>query len=355
MRRQYTQEDYDGIYKQLPQELQDAIFSMHTADVIREECAKYGIKDDRVSDVGGNVGDVLMGLVPPEELQDVLKENVEMPEVVAVAIADEIVREVVNPVRQHLVRLREDANNDSRTQEATDTQDVTKVIAEGTRLLQREDFEGAIAAFDEASTIDPKQASIYLNRAEALTKVGRHQEAEADRRTWQSLRGGTQGPARTPRRSLNDMLEGRDRAQEPQRARPAANAITGYVGLFKRSIAWFIDLMIVSMVATPVLAISSEAGESGLLSFIIIFPGQWLYWAFLESSPWQATLGKKLLGMIVVEEDGEPLTFAQANLRAFGKFLSMGFWFISAPMIASSDRKQAPHDRLAGTVVVNKR
>lgn len=78
----------------------------------------------------------------------------------------------------------------------------------------------------------------------------------------------------------------------------------------------------------------------------------WLYYALLESSPKQATIGKLALGLRVTDLRGDPLTFGRASGRYFGMFLSLltcGFGFV---MAGFTERKQALHDLIAGTLVV---
>ena len=78
----------------------------------------------------------------------------------------------------------------------------------------------------------------------------------------------------------------------------------------------------------------------------------WIYYASLESSSWQATLGKKLLGLKVTDLAGNRITFARASGRFFGKILSgmiLGIGFLMAGFTA---RKQALHDILAGCLVL---
>ena len=77
----------------------------------------------------------------------------------------------------------------------------------------------------------------------------------------------------------------------------------------------------------------------------------WLYSATLESSVWQATLGKKLLGLKVSDTQGKRLSFARASGRHFGKYLSSVF-FLGFILTAFTEKKQALHDLIAGTLVV---
>jgi len=107
---QRDQEQLQKIFDKLPQALQDAIYSMETAQIIGDACAKYGIKDSRVSHIAGYTGDVLMGLLKPAELPKALEENVEMPKVLIEAISREISRFIFYPVKPELEQLHSETS-----------------------------------------------------------------------------------------------------------------------------------------------------------------------------------------------------------------------------------------------------
>jgi uncharacterized RDD family membrane protein YckC len=88
--------------------------------------------------------------------------------------------------------------------------------------------------------------------------------------------------------------------------------------------------------------------------FVIRLAINWLYYALFESSTWQATLGKKALGLEVTDMQGARINFARATGRFFAKFLSTIILFIGFFMIGFTDRKQGLHDMLAGTLVIRK-
>lgn len=77
----------------------------------------------------------------------------------------------------------------------------------------------------------------------------------------------------------------------------------------------------------------------------------WLYFALLESSSMQGTLGKKALGMIVTDLDGNRIGFGRATGRYFAKFLSAIILLIGFVMVAFTQRKQGLHDIIASTLV----
>jgi uncharacterized RDD family membrane protein YckC len=80
----------------------------------------------------------------------------------------------------------------------------------------------------------------------------------------------------------------------------------------------------------------------------------WLYWALLESSPWQATLGKKMLGLKVTDLEGRRISFARATGRYFGKIISGLPLFVGFAMAGFTERKQALHDIIATCLVLKK-
>jgi uncharacterized RDD family membrane protein YckC len=80
----------------------------------------------------------------------------------------------------------------------------------------------------------------------------------------------------------------------------------------------------------------------------------WLYYALLESSTWQATLGKKALGLEVTDVEGRRISFGRATGRFFAKIISALILFIGFIMAGFTERKQALHDMIAGTLVIRK-
>ena len=158
------------------------------------------------------------------------------------------------------------------------------------------------------------------------------------------------------------------------------NTISGYAAFWKRVVAFVIDLAIIvalfslliyavnSLLALPVeyapiletgfpLKISPYIEEHfleivilySLLKLAVVFP----YFTLLESSRLQATLGKLLCGIKVTDLSGRRISFLRATGRFFGRILSGQILVIGYLMAAFTERKQALHDLLAGTLVVS--
>jgi uncharacterized RDD family membrane protein YckC len=81
----------------------------------------------------------------------------------------------------------------------------------------------------------------------------------------------------------------------------------------------------------------------------------WLYHALMESSEWQATVGKKLLGLVVTDRAGQRVSFARSTGRHFAKIITnMVPAFIGYIMAGFTEKKQALHDMIAGCLVVRR-
>lgn len=157
-----------------------------------------------------------------------------------------------------------------------------------------------------------------------------------------------------------------------------------YAGFWKRFAAYLIDALILGVAAwiiiLPVLGLigigasSMEYTEEDMMTmddeaaaglaaamigasmmlWIVIGAAGWLYFALMESSSKQATLGKMALSIIVTDMNGNRLTFGRATGRYFGKILSGLILYIGFIMAAFTEKKQALHDMIAGCLVVNK-
>ena len=138
-----------------------------------------------------------------------------------------------------------------------------------------------------------------------------------------------------------------------------------YAGFWKRVIAYLIDAFIIAFPVTMIFGtvipevLKTENVEVTSVTVtmpqLIMLVASWVYFAGLESSVWQATVGKKMLGMQVTDTSGERIDFIKATIRYLSKFLSSFFLMIGFIMVAFTAKKQGLHDFIAGTVVLNQR
>lgn len=156
-----------------------------------------------------------------------------------------------------------------------------------------------------------------------------------------------------------------------------------YADFFLRLVAYIIDSIImgVAVVAMfiPIAALTGAAAnlrlleeaqrQSGqpdpaaiaaIISVIVTFAGvalliTWLYHAYFESSSWQATPGKRVVNIYVTDLNGQQLTFLNATGRHFAKIVTgLIPFFLGYIMAAFTERRQALHDMIAGTLVLRR-
>ena len=133
-----------------------------------------------------------------------------------------------------------------------------------------------------------------------------------------------------------------------------------YASFVSRCIAFLIDSIILTFLLVLILIfliILSYAGKSGLflfLSLIIAIDAYWLYFFLFENSRLQATPGKLLLGIKIVNQEGAKPVLRQAFFRSFVKFLSvitLNFLFV---VCLFTKNRQNIHDFAGKTYVVYK-
>ncbi len=156
---------------------------------------------------------------------------------------------------------------------------------------------------------------------------------------------------------------------------PRQPVATAYAGFWLRFVAWFIDAVVLGIGGAILTAPITGFGLFNLHSlmhgrppspdeifghgfiFRAVFVKQllhWVYYALLESSTWQGTLGKKALGLEVTDMQGARISFGRATGRWAARYISVMTLGIGYIMAGFTARKQALHDLIAGTLVIRK-
>lgn len=138
-----------------------------------------------------------------------------------------------------------------------------------------------------------------------------------------------------------------------------------YASFWKRLAALILDFLvlipgyfIVLMMYAKTMGIQISLSEALKLTYpTAAFIGaflSWLYYAILESSEKRGTIGKIVLGIEVVDLQGNRISFARATGRYLGKLVSLSTFYVGYIMCAFTKRKQTLHDMMASCLVVNK-
>lgn len=144
-----------------------------------------------------------------------------------------------------------------------------------------------------------------------------------------------------------------------------------YAGFLRRWAALFIDSIILSVVFYALMMLFGMAAVFGSASLgagngaaalngmlvmmnLLYFLLAGAYYSLLESSSNQATVGKMALGIKVTDRDGQRLSFVHALARWASASLSYLTFYIGFFLAGWTERKQALHDFVAGTLVVDR-
>ncbi len=126
-----------------------------------------------------------------------------------------------------------------------------------------------------------------------------------------------------------------------------------YAHFWQRLLAIIIDLALANIViAFAYLFFNSTRANIiiGLMSWLCI----WLYFALMESSNCQGTLGKMAMRIKVVDINNNLISFGRATGRYFSKFFSGIIIFVGYFMMLWTSKKQCLHDKIADTFVIKK-
>ncbi|MDN3549914.1 RDD family protein [Mucilaginibacter aquaedulcis] len=122
---------------------------------------------------------------------------------------------------------------------------------------------------------------------------------------------------------------------------------------------WFILFGVFILIAFVVVLLFIRDKETRIMaSFIImgIVPfAKIIYHIIMESSAKQATFGKQMLKIKVVDMQGDRITVGKAIGRNLCKIFSVGTVFIGYLLAFFNKQQQCLHDMMAGTLVIKDR
>lgn len=165
----------------------------------------------------------------------------------------------------------------------------------------------------------------------------------------------------------------------PMSAQLAAVPRVEYGGFWLRFLAYLIDGAVITIgvcvIAIPLFFLTglgafltqihpeedwNERGPWIIFAAIFFFATvslmiTWLYHALMESSEWQATVGKKALGLVVTDMEGRRVSFWRSTGRHFSKIVTNMVPLLIGYILAGfTEKKQALHDMIAGCVILRR-
>jgi uncharacterized RDD family membrane protein YckC/type II secretory pathway pseudopilin PulG len=137
-----------------------------------------------------------------------------------------------------------------------------------------------------------------------------------------------------------------------------------YAGFWKRVAAYIGDYIVLGIVGSliggamlgsviktndPQKVLAASLGFYALMIPLVV-----LYFTVMESGAGQATFGKRMVGIVVTDLNGQRISFLKALGRLLGKIVSGAIFYVGFMMAGFTEKKQGLHDIMAGTLVVNK-
>ena len=144
-----------------------------------------------------------------------------------------------------------------------------------------------------------------------------------------------------------------------------------YAGFGIRLLAWLIDFLVLLFlsfiialisgffIAFLLIYVSIVSADSSIVRFLSDFIGGFigfsvnlLYFTLFWSSKFQGTPGKILLGLKIVDANGNKISYSTALIRYISTIISSLLLGIGYLLIIFDGKKQALHDKLASTYVI---
>jgi uncharacterized RDD family membrane protein YckC len=151
---------------------------------------------------------------------------------------------------------------------------------------------------------------------------------------------------------MSEVVTGDAVVLDVQIAQLPVRAVSAIIDIIVISVGWFLGLMLWA-------ASLSQFDEALTVAFLIIFTVLAMvgYPVAIETATRGRSLGKMVMGLRVVSDDGGPERFRQAMFRALASVVEIWMLFGSPAVICSvfSPKAKRVGDMFAGTVVVSER
>ncbi len=131
-----------------------------------------------------------------------------------------------------------------------------------------------------------------------------------------------------------------------------------YGGFWIRFAAYVVDYVLLTVVSFAGLFLMLAGAGMGAgdayfgMVFLCMLLVSLLYFPLFHASAWQATPGKRVMGLRVMRVDGQDVSFLRAVWRHLAEILSALIFMIGYLMIGLTREKTGLHDLIAGTRVV---
>jgi uncharacterized RDD family membrane protein YckC len=223
-------------------------------------------------------------------------------------------------------------------------------------LEEQSDFQAALEECEAAIRLDPKFAEAHNLRGVILESLGREEEAISAYGEAVQLDPAFEEAQENLHDAENELLDGKHKALNTEGKKFGIRSAAYIIDSVVYTVASFVVQFLVIVMLGIAFALSGRELQFdeqsmqclgmivGLVRFTVYFTiFEWLY---------GATLGKLVLGMRVVKQNGEPCNFGAAFVRALVRYIDGLFFGIPAYATMKAPLYQRMGDKSAKTIVV---
>jgi uncharacterized RDD family membrane protein YckC len=116
-----------------------------------------------------------------------------------------------------------------------------------------------------------------------------------------------------------------------------------YGSFLSRFVAFIIDVLIISV---PIFLIQNNDFRT---IFSLVVGTLYIVWM---NGKYGATVGKMVMGLRIVKENGKKIDYSDALVREISSYLSTAIIFLGYLWMLGDSKKQTWHDKIAKTVVI---
>lgn len=187
------------------------------------------------------------------------------------------------------------------------------------------------------------------------------------------------GPAMTPTEASAEggsALGGVPPSMLPQGTVPVMVVAPPFAGFWRRAFACIVDGILINILLSPLYfgwvwpALTASSADRSpdemdpaqafaimgtMMGYVLVAAVlETIYYAALDSSSYQASLGKMAFGIRITDLEGRRISFGRALLRRLARIVTAFTIGIGFLMVLWTRRRQTLHDMMVGTLVVRR-
>lgn len=176
----YSRQQLMSMYRALPQDLKEALYSIDTTQAIQAVSRAYGLHVDQMGELSNAIGQVMLGALHPRDFTKQLKSELGIDEQKASALTREVNLTVFTKIRESLKRihsLREDSAFDAAVNSMPDRESLLHDIEEPPRASSGVSAPARAPVEQEKKVVSEEQT--FSASIEPLLHIPRKVETKA--------------------------------------------------------------------------------------------------------------------------------------------------------------------------------